>query len=246
MRPFIKKHIKLFVSIILVAFVVGAITGSKINFDEFRSIFIQPVGEEKSRSMITPAVDQLGEGVASTLTVIVKPGSGRVLVNINDVLAGVDTQESAKIAAQEAGEYTGVNMETLDVIYSIEADAPIVSGASAGASMTVSTIAAIQDRKLNSKVSMTGGINSEGEVVKVGSIIAKAEAVKLEGIETFLVPKDQAYEKEYQRTVSCENVGSVEICQTKYESSRVNLGGGIGIEILEVSNIGEAVEHLII
>ncbi len=243
---FIRKHLKFIVLIAILAFVFGAITGSNTNLPKISDLFEKQISGEEKRTLIAPAVDRDGNGVASTLTVIVKPGTGQVLVNINDVLAGVDTQESAKTAAEAAASYTNINLERLDIVYSIEAEAPIVSGASAGAAMALSTVAAIQNKDFASKTTITGAIDSRGNILQVGGVSAKANAVKGEGLDIFLVPKGQGYKKEYQREVNCENVGSVEICKTSYVSTGVSLGKEIGLKILEVSNIEEAVDHLFI
>lgn len=241
----IKRHFKFLVLVALVAFVVGALTGSNFNIPQIGGFLNKPFGVEQMRGLIVPGVDAEGNGIASVLTVTVKSGTGQVLVNINNVLAGFDTQDSAKVAAHEAAKYAGVNLDTLDIIYSIEADVPLVSGSSAGAAMTISTIAAIEGKALDPKVSITGAITNESTIIQVGSVEAKALAVKAQGVEKFLVPSGQGAEDEYQRFVDCETLDGKEICRTNYSPTLVSIGDDLGIQVIEVSTIEEALPYFI-
>src|SRR3990167_2692682 len=69
------------------------------------------------REMPIVGVDDKGNGVLGILTVEVKPGSGLVLVNINNVLADYYNQLSARNAAIVAANFTHKNLANLDVIY---------------------------------------------------------------------------------------------------------------------------------
>ncbi|MBI4018265.1 MAG: hypothetical protein HY368_01525, partial [Candidatus Aenigmarchaeota archaeon] len=113
------------------------------------------------REVVTylPAVDTRGNGVIGLLRTSVKPGKGGVSVDIANVLSYLDTQQSAKIAADVARDYTGVDTASLDITYAIEVNATAVEGTSAGAAMAVSVVAALQNRSLNNTVMMTGTIS---------------------------------------------------------------------------------------
>lgn len=242
---FIRRHVKFFILVIVVAFIVGALTGSKLDVPKLTDIVNAPfyLEEEEVRHMVAPAVDNQGEGIPSDLIVTVRSGDGKVLVNINNVLAGFDTQESAINAAQAAADYTGKSLENLDIIYSIDANAPIVSGASAGAGMAILTIAAIEDINVDPKVSITGAIANDSIITEVGGVVPKAEAVRSRGVDVFLVPTGQGTEKVYEREIVCDTVGTTEICKTKYFSTGVSLGVEVGIEIIEVSTLEDAIPY---
>lgn len=239
-------RLKFVVLILVLAFIGGILAGFNITIksNDLKSI---SMSGGQVRRMIIPAVDNTGKGITSILTVSVKDGNGLVLVNINNLVAGTDTQESARLAARTASEYTHIDTSTLDITYSIDADASSISGASAGAAMTVATIAALQDKDLNPKVSITGAIHLDGNITVVGSVPAKAEAVKEKGITTFLVPESQSYENVYTRKLDCDDSGEKIICKTAYVSEGLSLGTKLGgINVLEISNINEAVSKIII
>src|SRR3989344_4617523 len=93
-------------------------------------------------------VNDKGEGVTGKLTVEMKEGTGLVLVNINDVLADYNTQLSARTAAKIASNITGIELNNIDLIYNIKANASAIEGASAGSVMAVATIAALQNKNI--------------------------------------------------------------------------------------------------
>src|SRR3989344_8609051 len=96
------------------------------------------------------AVDEQGNGVVSDLETEVRQGQGLVLVNVNNVLADVTTQYSARLASIVASNYTHIDTSTLDIIYNLKSEAGVVAGQSAGSIMAVSTIAALQGKNLRS------------------------------------------------------------------------------------------------
>lgn len=194
--------------------------------------------------MLIPAVDAEGKGVTAKLTTSVRPGTGLVLVAVNNILAEYSTQYSGRIAARAAGNYTNIDMNSFDVIYTVDVNATAIEGPSAGSAMAVSIIAALENRILPESIMTTGTINSDGTIGQVGSIIEKARAAKERGAKMFLVPKNQSSEySDVSRERSCRNEDSVEYCTVNYTKNRVNIGEELGIEVVEVSNIGEAVRH---
>ncbi|MFH0948882.1 MAG: S16 family serine protease, partial [Candidatus Aenigmatarchaeota archaeon] len=156
------------VFVIAVVFLLGMMTGTYVYQKKFSAMESNNNGEvmddikaidgEHVTQTMLPAVDSEGTGVAGILLTRVRPGSGLVLVNVNDVLAQADTQLSGRIAAQIAGKYMNMSMKNYDVIYSIEVNATVVEGPSAGAAMAVTIIGALQNKTLNSSVMITGTI----------------------------------------------------------------------------------------
>ena len=199
--------------------------------------------EDHQVTTYLPAVDEDGNGVIGSLYTTVKPGSGLVLVNVNSLLAQFDTQLSGRTAAQAAARYARFDPSKIDVIYNIDVNATVIEGPSAGAAMAVSIAAALQNMTLDSRTMITGTINSDGTIGKVGGIEAKAAAAKAAGATRFLVPAEQSVEKQVTRDRQCADVGSVHYCEIKYLTKDVNIGDKLGIEVVEVSSVKEAIEN---
>lgn len=196
-------------------------------------------------SMNVPAVDNEGNGVTTILMVESKPGRGGTLVDVDQLLFWFDTQNSIRIAKRVAQEYTEVDVSEIDLIYSVETDASVIGGPSAGAALTVATIAVLENKTLDPQVMITGTIDSNGNIGPVGEIVAKAKAAKDVGATVFLVPKGQAMRTYYSPEESCEKFGPVTYCTTEYKAEKVDVSKDAGIEVNEVSNIQEALKYFL-
>lgn len=193
-----------------------------------------------------PAVDEEGRGVATQLTVETGPGTGRILTNIDKLLFWVDTQESIQTAKAIAENYTGINTGTMDLIYTITTDnATIIGGPSAGAALTLATIAALEHRQLNSSVMITGTINEGGSIGPIGGVLEKAKAARDAGAVLFLVPPGQGTESVLKPVEKCTQRPNFVYCETRYETTTVNIGQAAGIEVKEVASIGDAVSYFL-
>lgn len=190
-----------------------------------------------------PAVNQDKEGVATVLTVGVVPGSGRTLVNIDKLLFWVDTQSSIRTSREVAGRITGIDIGTIDTIYTIIADASVIEGGSAGAALTIATISALRDVPLDESVMITGTINSDGTIGPVGEALAKARVAKELGATKFLVPRSQSTQIVYNDEENCEQIGISSICRNEQVPHRINIGEEAGIEVIEVYTINDAARH---
>lgn len=198
---------------------------------------------DKTVIMYLPAVDSQGNGIAGRLETNVMPGTGKVLVNINNILSQYDTQLSGRVAANYAGKYTGINMSTVDVIYSIKADADIIEGTSAGASMAVSVISALTNKPVRNDVAMTGTANENGIIGSVGAIHEKAYVAKGLNMTLFLVPPGQASQSVTSRIRKCQSIGMVNYCKISYAEQKTNLTETIDINIIEVETIEQALKY---
>ena len=202
------------------------------------------IQQGRTTEMLIAAVDSNGNGVAGKLITTVKPGTGLILVNINDVFAQADTQLSAKTAALAASNYSGVDLSGLDIIYSIKVNASVVEGPSAGASMAMSVLASLENKTLDPTVAITGTIDERGNVGTVGGVLEKAVAARDVGIDTFLVPSGQGSEEGSSKRVrECRTINGIERCRITYEAGRKSLGTDINVTIVEVRNIGEAAKY---
>jgi uncharacterized protein len=193
-----------------------------------------------------PAVDNEGKGVVTRLLVEAQPGQGRVLTDINNLLFWIDTQYSIQIAKKVAENITKINVSSVDLIYAIETNASLIEGPSAGAALTVATIAALENKTINQSVMITGTINPDGSIGEVGAVAEKAKASKDVGATLFLVPKGQGTEINYKPVQKCEKIGPITYCTVTYTTEKIDISKSIGIEVKEVSTIEEALKYFLI
>ena len=193
-----------------------------------------------------PAISSMNgeeKGVITRLKVQVIPGQGRTLTNIENLLFWIDTQYSIRTAKKVAERIVGINTSKLDFIYTIETNASIIEGPSAGAALTVATIAALEGKPINQSVVITGTINEDGSIGRVGGILEKGKAAKEANATLFLVPKGQSKIVEYVPETKCKKFRVLTICETKYKKKSVDVSKEIGIEVKEVETIEEALNY---
>jgi len=239
------------IGIFVGAYLGGFFTSETVNIYYYNATQARPPvdlnGSSLSFATITvPAVDEDGNGVPTELDVQVVPGIGRTLVNVDKLIFWADTQNSIRTAKSVAEEMTNTNLQDYDIIYTINANASVIEGPSAGAALTIATIAAIEKRQLNGSVMMTGTINHDGTIGPVGEVIAKATAAKSLGAELFIVPVSQSVQISYESRRYCEKIGLSQICSMEQIPSKVDVSEEAGIEVKEARNIGEALKYFLI
>lgn len=128
-------------------------------------------------------------GSMMNISVEIKPGKGRVLVQTKPLM-GVVFQDAANIAVYVAQNRTKKDLSGSDIIFSIEAgqEIPSVDGPSAGALMTLLVISALENRETNKEITLTGTIDRFGHIGEIGGVIEKASAAKDEGKTLILIP----------------------------------------------------------
>lgn len=185
-------------------------------------------------------------GVITTLKVLAIPGNGRTLTNIENLLFWVDTQHSIRTAKKVASKITGMDLSKIDIIYTIETNASLIGGESAGAAITIATVAALRNKSLNESVIITGTIDEGGNVGEVGGIILKGRAAKKYGAKLYLVPRGQGIIEDYEPIEKCEKIGVITLCRIEYEAKETNVEEVVGIKVIEVKNIEDALKYFII
>lgn len=257
-RPRKRRGVKTVVSIVLivVVFFLGYYMGNQmtetvvINYNQTRTNVVTyvPYSDENASysSIIMPAVDEDGEGLTTVLSVQIVPGSGKVLANIDKLLFWTDTQNSIRTSTRVASNITGIDLSNYDITYTIETNATAVEGPSAGAALTIATIAALRNRRLNPEVMITGAVNHDGTIGPVGEILPKAKAAKEAGAKLLLVPLLHSKEVTYKTKKYCEQIGISQICTTENIPTEVNIGDEVGIEVAEVRTIEEAMEYFLV
>ncbi|MHC1567344.1 MAG: S16 family serine protease [Candidatus Syntropharchaeia archaeon] len=211
----------------------------------FSVIPLPVLAEEYSSSIKIVAVDNHDKGVVGSLSIEIKSGSGRTLVDTTHVLTGFYTQDSEKTAVKVVEDRYGFDFSKYDVIFTIRSPgAAMVDGPSAGAAMTVALVAAIEGKEVPDEFAMTGTIQEDGSIGPVGGIFAKAEAAAKSGVTLFLIPKGQSIQYRMVRETKrlapgwvIETVRYVPVNVTEYAEKNW------GMRIEEVSDIDEAVKY---
>ncbi|MBI4017904.1 MAG: hypothetical protein HY366_03090 [Candidatus Aenigmarchaeota archaeon] len=192
------------------------------------------------------AVDREGNGVITDLSVKTIPGNGRILVDIENLLFFLDTQQSIQTAKDVAERYLNTNLGNRDIVYNIEIDnSSVVGGESAGGALTVATIAALSGKPLRDDTIMTGTIDAEGNVGPIGGLLAKAQAAHNAGFTYFLVPKGQGTYVDYAKQQKCAPAGRTMVCATEFKPIRIDISKEAGIHVIEVANVEDAVRYFI-
>lgn len=176
----------------------------------------------QAASMHVPAVDAEGKGALTVIDVKAISGKGDVFVSVTP-LTGANTQQSEKTAVKIAAEKAGVDAGKYDVLFRIKSDAEIVDGPSAGAAMTLLAYSEFSKKRLRTDLAISGTIERDGSVGKVGGIFEKTLAVaESKKFKVFLVPRGQAI----QNGVDLREYGRRQ-----------------GLQVVEVSKIDDAIKY---
>ncbi len=165
-------------------------------------------------------VDQNDVGHVIPLEVIIRDGSGNLFLNVANILVDETMQSSAQTAVKVAREVTRTSLTNKDIEINIipppQEIALTISGGSAGGAITIAAIAAMEGKQPRTDVLMTGTINDDHTIGQIGAARAKGFAARDNGAKLFLVPLGQKAEV-----------------------------GDIGIEVMEVATIEQAVKYAI-
>lgn len=170
-------------------------------------------------------VNNTYKGSIADLYLDIVPGSGRVFLETFP-LTKFDTQISTRFAKEIACSYVDIDCSKYDFFYTINANSPIIAGASAGSSIAVLTASLLKGYEIDEEVATTGTINSGGVVGPVGGLKEKIEAAKDEGLTKVLIP----------------SAGKIFITDNQ-TTDAVNFSADAGIEIIEVSTLSEAMKE---
>lgn len=203
--------------------------------------YVEAFEAQKSIKAVAVTSGDEPEGAVINITVTIRDGSGRVFVSTTP-FTEIDMQGSAQLSAIVACDILGIDFTKFDFFYVIEADAPIVGGPSAGAVMTVATIAALKNLKINESVYMSGMIYPDGFIGPVGGLNYKLEAAAREGGKVFLIPSGQSVVTVQEKKV--QRIGIVSIVTTELkELNLVEYGKKLGVVVVEVKDVNEALRY---
>ena len=177
-------------------------------------------------------------GVVINITVIITPGNGKIFVSTSP-FTQIDMQGSAQLAALTACDILGMDFLSYDFFYTIESEAPIVGGPSAGGVMTIATMAALKNLQINDRVFMTGMIYPDGSIGPVGGIPQKLKAASKNNAEIFLIPKGQRNVVVHEEVVERKGPFVFKSIRSK-TVDLVEMGNELGVNVVEVHNVEDA------
>jgi predicted S18 family serine protease len=203
----------------------------------------QKVELEKSGPFIQEKISK--EGALLNLSVEIRPGKGRVLVQTAPLM-GIIFQDAANTAVFVAENKTGRQLSSSDIIFSITApkEAPGIDGPSAGALMTMLTISAINNgTRLNNSITLTGTIDNEGNIGPIGGVLEKAQAAKAGGKTLFLIPRGNSELVTYKSVE--KKIGGFTFIERKPEivNAKKYIEREVGIDIEYVATIDDVLRY---
>lgn len=223
------------------------------------SLIKNPFIYSTSAHMLAPAVYQSSEyvddgfftrqivkehGSVMDVGVEIDPGKGRVLVQTKPLM-GTVFQDAANTAVFVAQDVTGKSLMNSDTIFSITSkdEIPGVDGPSAGALMTLLTISAINNQKINNGVILTGTIDQQGNVGAIGGAVYKAQAAKDAGKTLFLLPRENSRLIQYKYVE--RNIGGITIQEQKPEvyDAKTYIEQNVGINVEYVDDIQDVMKY---
>lgn len=185
-------------------------------------------------------------GTILKISVEIRDGSGLVLVN-TEIPTGVDFQTSARTAVSVAQNNTNVDLSKKDVIFSISSEneqgLQSVDGGSAGGAMTVLLISEISGKPINNKVLMTGTIQPDGTIGKIGGVSQKADAAGKYGAKIFLVPRGQGVTQVQSCDERKEGGFFYRSCTLQEKPLSPITETNYGMKVVEVDNINDALKY---
>ena len=233
MQSGMRKIIFVLLAVAALAFIAGYLLAP-------RGALLTAVPGVYSVKLALPAVDSYGRGALAELTVEAANGEAGVYYQVDDQnpLVNPETQESLKTAVAVAREVTG--MQDKRLFYSISAPSQVVGGHSAGAALAVATTAALSNSKIKQGYLVTGTVEADGSIGRVGEILAKAQAAKDAGYSVLLVPVGEAvYDAPRQNcTEERTPTGLFKTCVTLYETAGVT--NETGMQVVEVASVRQA------
>lgn len=136
------------------------------------------------------AVDDQGVGVLVPFTLSLRPGSGRILVDVGNAFYKQDVEDSLRRARAAAEKSLGMSLENYDLEVGVDGN-HIVGGESAGGLFTVAIASLALGRPIRNDAAMSATVTEKGELGPVEGIDEKIAAAADAGKTTFVVSKDQ-------------------------------------------------------
>ncbi|NJD52821.1 MAG: ATP-dependent protease [Candidatus Methanoperedens sp.] len=183
-------------------------------------------------------------GSMMNISVEIKPGRGRILVDTKPLM-GVVFQDAANTAAYVAQKKTAKDLSGSDIIFSIDAtyEVPSVDGPSAGALMTLLVVGSLNNLELRKDMTMTGTIDKDGHVGEIGGVIEKAKASKDSGKNLILLPRENS--RLIQYTEKTRNYYGITVIERVPETidAKDYIEKNIGINVEYINNLDDVLKY---
>ncbi|MFH1106617.1 MAG: S16 family serine protease [Candidatus Micrarchaeota archaeon] len=189
-----------------------------------------------------PAVSKAGQGALADFTASAVSGGGKLFLRFDEgsPLTNPDTQYSLRNAFDVARRIAGSSASGYDVYFIFSADSDVVGGQSAGAAMAIATLSALTRTPLKEGVLITGSLNADGSIGRVGKVLAKAHAARAAGYSTLLVPEGESLEMKEVQKCRSEVVDGTAYQTCTSDAVEVDVGSETGMEVIEVSDVRQA------
>jgi predicted ATP-dependent protease len=161
------------------------------------------------------AVTQNDVGIVLPIEVeIIPSGEGLVSIDVSNVEYETGFQDAVRTAVTVASEYSDVSTSNKDVIIRVVNDFNgngliTLDGGSAGALIAGMVAAGLMDRDIDSSVLITGTIEQDGTVGRIGGLDEKADAASDFGADTMLVPDDQEFDHDSINIIGVSDIDDV-------------------------------------
>lgn len=162
------------------------------------------------------AVDQDDNGVILPIEVeIIPSGDGTVSIDVKNVKFETGFQTAVRNAVEVASAHSGIKVSDKDIIIRVvnEFDDPqgelTIDGGSAGALISAMIIAGLSGEEIDSSVLVTGSIELDGTVGRIGGVEEKARAAADFGAKTLLVPEEQVFDDASIQIVGVSDIDDV-------------------------------------
>ena len=162
------------------------------------------------------AIDQNDNGWVLPIEVeIIPTGDGTVSIDVKNVQYETGFQTAVRNAVAVASEHSGIDVSDKDIIIRVvnEFDDPqgalTIDGGSAGALVSAMIIVGLSGEEIDSSVLVTGTIELDGTVGRIGGLQEKAQAAADFGAKTLLVPEEQEFNDPSIEIVGVSNIDDV-------------------------------------
>jgi polyhydroxyalkanoate synthesis regulator phasin len=188
-----------------IALLIGKVEQTESQLESFKRVRVDHY---------SVAVDQDGVGIVLPIEVeIVPSGEGIISIDVKNVKYETGFQDAVRTAVTVASEYSSVSVSDKDIIVRVVndyGDGPItIDGGSAGALITGMISAGLTDKEIKSSTLITGTINPDGSVGRIGSVDKKADAAADFGAKILLVPNEQVFDHESIKVIGVSNIDDV-------------------------------------
>jgi predicted ATP-dependent protease len=133
-------------------------------------------------------------GEVVEIIVTTRPGTGRMLLDVEDTAFGVDLQEHLVYVKACAENYITESLDFYDITIGIDSSAESIRGSSGNAAMCIGIVSIFRNMTIDSRVAVSAGVSSNGRLLEVVSPEAKIQVAANEGMDAIILPAEQEFD----------------------------------------------------